>query len=44
MNWTEFFFGQSHWHDVIGWHLAIAIAAVIAWQLSKLVHKPKRKR
>jgi hypothetical protein len=40
MTWTQFLFGEQHWHDILGWHVAVFIALIIGWQISKQIHKP----
>lgn len=26
--WYGFFFGQGHWHGVLGWHVSLIITAI----------------
>jgi hypothetical protein len=44
MTWIEFLFGEQHWHSILGWHVAIAIALVIGWNLKAWTHLPKNKK
>lgn len=36
-----FFFGHKDWLDIIGWHLAILLTAIITWQLAKIYNHRK---
>lgn len=38
---TYFFFGHKAPLDIIGWHIAILITAIITWQLAKIWYHRK---